>query len=125
MNSIPGITRLIGPVELGYNDPDGNHSGPTNAHFDVEFSSRQLAVFVYDYLAIRGIRSTEHPDRGRGITVTHAEYPTSHYNGFKIDIGFGQTGSTGAIGTEADQAFAKRVTQLMREACNVYYNGVI
>lgn len=124
MQSIPGIARLIGPAELGYDDPDGNHSGG-NAHFDVEFSSRELAVFVYDYLAARGITSTEHPDRGAGVTVPHARYPTSHYNGFKIDIGFGQTGSTGAIGTEADKAFAQRCVQLMREACNVYYNGVV
>ena len=122
--SIAGITKILGPWQLGFNDlPDGSHSSAGNAHFDVEFRSRELAAFVGRYLLDRGINAREHPDLPGGVQGRHARYARSHYNGFKIDIGFAGSGSTGEIGTEADKAFAEKVINLMREASNAYYGG--
>lgn len=122
--SIAGITKILGPWQLGFNDlPDGSHSSASNAHFDVEFRSRELAAFVGRYLLDRGINAREHPDLPGGVQGRHARYARSHYNGFKIDIGFAGSGSTGEIGTEADKAFAEKVINLMREASNAYYGG--
>ena len=126
-NAIPGITRIIGPygvqgVTSVPTDTNAAHSGPIKGHYDVEFASPELALYVGKYLIANGVIATEHPGLPGGIQGRHAQYGRSHYNGFKIDIPFSQTGSTGAIGTDLDKAFAIRVMQLMREAATQFYN---
>ena len=122
-----GVVETYGPTELtGDWVSLADHSGD-NAHLDLKFETPEQNQWMYDYLKLNGIVTTEVKGRGAGVTVAHSTAgPYTHAGGHGMDVPMdGRNGlKLGPVGTAEDRAFLSRVQSLVKRGSELYHQGL-
>jgi len=122
-----GVVETYGPTEItGDWVQLADHSGD-NAHLDIKFETPEQNQWMYDYLALNGIVTTEVKGRGAGVTVAHSTAgPYTHAGGHGMDIPMDKRNGlkSGPIGTAEDKAFLSRVQGLIKRGSALYHKGL-
>ena len=122
-----GVVATYGPTELtGDWVSLADHSGD-NAHLDLKFETPEQNQWMYDYLKLNGIVTTEVKGRGAGVTVAHStDGPYTHAGGHGMDVPMdGRNGlKLGPVGTAEDRAFLSRVQSLVKRGSELYHQGL-